>query len=105
MLALDFSKHKLIGNFYDPPHKVYFRQDPLTGDLLVGGMRLLEEESENSDFDKTTPVIQNALAQFIRSIQSFDSKYDIGRATANDNQNFANFTAQENQGKRRLQIF
>lgn len=68
MLALDFSKHKLIGNFYDPPHKVYFRQDPLTGDLLVGGMRLLEEETENSDFDKTTPVIQNALAQYAEDI-------------------------------------
>jgi glycine/D-amino acid oxidase-like deaminating enzyme len=40
----------------------------LTGDLLVGGMRLLEEESENSDFDKTTPVIQNALAQYAEDI-------------------------------------
>lgn len=44
--------------------------------------------------------IQNALAQFIRSIQSFDSKYDIGRAlAANDGQAFSNFTVQENQGK------
>jgi len=44
--------------------------------------------------------IQLALAQFIRSIQSFDSKYDTGRASAaNDNQAFSNFTAQENQGK------
>jgi cytochrome c peroxidase len=44
--------------------------------------------------------IQLALAQFIRSIQSFDSKYDIGRAqVANEGQPFPNFTAQENQGK------
>jgi len=44
--------------------------------------------------------IQNALAQFIRSIQSFDAKYDAGRAqVANDNNNFPNFTAQENAGK------
>lgn len=43
--------------------------------------------------------IQNALAQFVRSIQSFDSKYDIGRAQVADNQNFPNFTAQENAGK------
>lgn len=44
--------------------------------------------------------IQSALAQFIRSIQSFDSKYDTGRAlAANDGQPFSNFTAQENQGK------
>jgi cytochrome c peroxidase len=44
--------------------------------------------------------IQNALASFIRSIQSFDSKYDIGRASVqNDAQPFANFTQQENDGK------
>ena len=44
--------------------------------------------------------IQNALAQFIRSIQSFDSRYDEGRALANnDGQPFQNFTTQENLGK------
>lgn len=48
----------------------------------------------------TEVKIQNALAQFIRSIQSFDSKYDIGRSLAsNDVQAFTNFTPQENQGK------
>jgi len=48
----------------------------------------------------TEAKIQNALAQFIRSIQSFDSKYDTGRALANgNNQNFTNFTAEENLGK------
>jgi cytochrome c peroxidase len=48
----------------------------------------------------TEVKIQSALAQFIRSIQSFDSKYDAGRALAtNDGQPFSNFTAQENQGK------
>lgn len=48
----------------------------------------------------TEAKIQTALAQFVRSIQSFDSKYDAGRALAtNDNQPFSNFTAQENQGK------
>jgi cytochrome c peroxidase len=48
----------------------------------------------------TEGKIQLALGQFIRSIQSFDSKYDLGRAlAANDGQPFANFTAQENQGK------
>lgn len=48
----------------------------------------------------TEAKIQSALAQFIRSIQSFDSKYDIGRALAtNDGQPFSNFTAQENMGK------
>lgn len=44
--------------------------------------------------------IQNALAQFVRSIQSFDSKYDEGRLqVANDNQPFPNFSELENQGK------
>lgn len=48
----------------------------------------------------TETKIQLALAQFVRSIQSFDSKFDIGRAAAtNENENFSNFTAQENQGK------
>lgn len=48
----------------------------------------------------TENKIQLALAQFVKSIQSFDSKYDIGRAlAANENQPFSNFTAQENQGK------
>ena len=44
--------------------------------------------------------IQESLSHFIRSIQSFDSKYDIGRAMVNNNnQNFPNYTAQENMGK------
>ena len=46
--------------------------------------------------------IQRALAQFIRSIQSFDSKYDAGRALANDEEDFPNFTEQENLGKRQF---
>ena len=48
----------------------------------------------------TEARIQNALAQFIRSMQSFDSKYDDGRAVVNnENQPFPNFTDQENLGK------
>ena len=44
--------------------------------------------------------IQQSLAQFVRSIQSFDSKFDIGRALVNgNNPNFPNFTASENAGK------
>jgi cytochrome c peroxidase len=44
--------------------------------------------------------IQNSLAQFVRSIQSFDSKFDAGRAqVANDGEPFLNFTPQENNGK------
>ena len=44
--------------------------------------------------------MQECLSQFIRSIQSFDAKYDAGRSlVANDGQPFPNFTQQENQGK------
>lgn len=48
----------------------------------------------------TEARMQNALAQFVRSIQSFDSRYDVGRAqVANDGVNFPNFSAMENMGK------
>jgi cytochrome c peroxidase len=48
----------------------------------------------------TESKMQLALSQFIRSIQSFDSKYDEGRSLApNDGVPFTNFTQQENQGK------
>lgn len=48
----------------------------------------------------TEERIQLALAQFVKSIQSFDSKYDLGRAqVTSDNVPFPNFTAQENNGK------
>jgi cytochrome c peroxidase len=48
----------------------------------------------------TEQRLQECLANFIRSIQSFDSKFDIGRvAVPNDAAPFQNFTAQENLGK------
>jgi cytochrome c peroxidase len=50
----------------------------------------------------TEDRVSKALAQFVRSIQSFDSKYDVGRALRADNQPFPNFTTSENNGK---QIF
>jgi cytochrome c peroxidase len=42
----------------------------------------------------TSNRISRALAQFVRSIISTESKFDLGRAS-----NFSNFTAQENQGR------
>lgn len=52
------------------------------------------------DINVTEARMQECLAQFVRSIQSFDSKYDAGRSlVANDGQPFPNFTAQENNGK------
>jgi cytochrome c peroxidase len=44
--------------------------------------------------------VQQSLAQFIRSIQSFDTKFDAGRAlVGNNNNQFPNFTPTENAGK------
>lgn len=48
----------------------------------------------------TEPRLQECLANFVRSIQSFDSRYDAGRSLVpNDGAPFPNFTPQENQGK------
>jgi cytochrome c peroxidase len=59
------------------------------------------------DNNVTSDRISKALAQFVRSIVSFQSKYDAGRGNfppgpLPPNANFANFTPQENQG---MQIF
>ncbi len=44
--------------------------------------------------------VQQALAQFVRSIQSFDSRYDTDRLVVqNDGPPFPNFTTSENNGK------
>lgn len=52
------------------------------------------------DVAVTEPRLQECLAQFVRSIQSFDAKYDVGRAQVNnDRATFPNFTTQENDGK------
>ncbi len=53
-----------------------------------------------NDVAVTEPKLQECLAQFIRSVQSFDAKYDAGRVLVNnDNQPFPNYTAGENAGK------
>lgn len=48
----------------------------------------------------TSDKISKALAQFVRSIVSYSSKYDQGRAmVASPGANFPNFTTEENTGK------
>ena len=48
----------------------------------------------------TEDRMQDAMAQFVRSMQSFDSRYDIGRdQVGNNNDDFPNFTTEENNGK------
>jgi cytochrome c peroxidase len=48
----------------------------------------------------TEQRLQECLANFVRSIQSFDSRYDAGRSLVpNDGAPFPNYTQQENLGK------
>jgi cytochrome c peroxidase len=51
------------------------------------------------DVDVTADRISKALAQFIRSMVSFDSKYDKGRAVHEVKEPFDNFSTEENLGK------
>ncbi|NCP84215.1 MAG: c-type cytochrome [Bacteroidetes bacterium] len=52
------------------------------------------------DSEVSNERIANALAQFVRSMVSFNSKYDVGRAQVTSmGADFPNFTAQENLGK------
>lgn len=78
--------------------------DPSFDDLLTK-LGTIDYYSELFSFafnstEITETKMQLALAQFVRSIQSFDSKYDVGRSSApNDGAPFTNFTVEENQGK------
>lgn len=84
-------------------------QDPvemgMTLDSIVGRVASLPyypELFDNAFGDDAvnTDRISRALAQYIRSIMSYQSRYDEGRAqVANPGQAFPNYTAQENQGK------
>ncbi len=47
----------------------------------------------------TSKRISKALAQFVRSMLSFNSKYDQGRKLHEKDEPFSNFTQQENMGK------
>jgi cytochrome c peroxidase len=78
--------------------------DPSINDLITK-LKAVDYYKELFTFAYGTDEITEqkmklALAQFVRSISSFDSKYDAGRALVpNDGANFSNFTAQENNGK------
>ncbi len=72
---------------------------------LVAKLEVIEYYNELftfvfGDSQVTEERLQLALAQFVKSIHSFDSRFDEGRAQVNSNRaNFPNFTAQENAGK------
>lgn len=78
--------------------------DPAFGELIdrMNGLSYYNELFANAfgAAEITENRMQDALAQFIRSIQSFDSKYDEGRAVVrNDGVDFPNFSEEENRGK------
>ncbi len=52
--------------YYDPAQRVYWRKT-LDKVLVVGGKRLMDEAGETGDFEKVTPVIQEALEQYLQS--------------------------------------
>jgi cytochrome c peroxidase len=57
-------------------------------------------EKAFGDKDVTEQRIGKALAQFVRAMVSYESRYDEGRARAQSaNDDFHNFTLQENRGK------
>jgi len=72
---------------------------------LIEKLEALERYQELFSFAFGDPAIteeriENALAQFTKSIFSFDSKFDIGRAQVfGPFANFPNFSANENAGK------
>ncbi len=84
-------------------------QDPtemgLTIDTLLARLTALPYyaplvEKAFGSTEVTEIRVRQALAQFVRSIMSYRSRYDEGRAqVANPAAAFPNFTAQENQGK------
>lgn len=73
--------------------------------ILLGKLSAIDYYKELFQFvygntTVTEQRLQECLSGFIRSIQSFDSKYDEGKSVAPiDEIPFPNFTAQENQGK------
>ena len=78
--------------------------DPNINDL-INHLESIEYYNTLFEFAFDDPEItenrmQLALAQFIRSIQSFDSRFDEGLTQVNNtSEPFPNFTSQENRGK------
>lgn len=77
-------------------------QDPARLPEILGRDTRYQElfRSAFGDPEITTERISRALAQFLRALVSYRSKYDEGRAEVpSSKEDFANFTPQENRGK------
>lgn len=65
MLAVELDEDfDCPGLYYDPPERVYWRkaQEKV---LIIGGKRLLDADGEIGDFEKLSPLIQNALEEYL----------------------------------------
>lgn len=69
------------GPCYLTKHLCYFRQLP-TGELLIGGFRNLDAETEKTHTDNITPVIQNALFDFVKQHFRLGAQAQIARQWA-----------------------
>jgi len=86
-----------IENPIEMGHSIGLLIDQLTRDPIYRPLF----QSAFGDAAITEDRIAKSLAQFVRSIVSFDSRYDQGRERATSvDEPFANFTDQENAGKR-----
>ena len=94
MPIADHSEMGFSGTGYDPTF------DDLTAKLTQTTYYPPLFDRAFGSSEVTEERMQTALAQFVRSIQSFDSKYDDGRKlAATDLDDFSNFSDEENQGK------
>lgn len=69
------------GPCYLTKHLCYFRQLP-TGELLIGGFRNLDTETEKTHVDNITDVIQNALFDFVKGHFRLGAQAEIARQWA-----------------------
>jgi cytochrome c peroxidase len=115
-MALGNAKYYLNGRFFWDERAATLEEQvlqPIQDPIEMGmTLALLEERIQASEFypilfkiafqngEINSGNIAKALAQFVRSLVSYESKFDAGRATVSDiYQDFPNFTAQENLGK------
>lgn len=66
------------GPCYLTKHLCYFRQLP-TGELLIGGFRNLDTETEKTHADQVTEIIQTALYDFVKSHFRLGAQAEIAR--------------------------
>lgn len=69
------------GPCYLTKHLCYFRQLP-TGELLIGGFRNLDAETEKTHADNTTEIIQQSLFNFVKNHFRLGAQAQIARQWA-----------------------